>query len=152
VDPRRLSWHEIAAIVGGGLLALGVFLPWYHADNRRVEISGTTGPGDFSPWEVHPILRWLLLATAIAPLVLTWIVFRGHKLSWPRGEMTAVVAIAALGLAVYNGIIDRPGEPKGLVSVMWGFFVAFAGLMLMVVGSALRASMSERPRKPPGVL
>lgn len=139
-------------MIGGGLLALGVFLPWYHADNKRALINGIAGPGDFTPWEVHGILKWLLLATAIAPLVLTYIVFRGHKLSWPRGEMTAVIAIAALGLAVYNGLIDRPGEPKGLISVKWGFWVAFVGLLTMVVGSALRASMTERPRKPPGVL
>ena len=42
------------------------------------------------------IIRYLLLITAVAPLVLAWIIIRGHALSWPRGEMTAVIAIAAL--------------------------------------------------------
>ena len=30
--------------------------------------------GALSAWEVHPIMRWLLLAAAAAPLILTWIV------------------------------------------------------------------------------
>jgi hypothetical protein len=51
-----------------------------------------------------------------------------------------------------TGIIDKPGEPAGLVSVSYGFWVALSGILLMLVGSSLRASGTERPRKPPGVL
>ena len=152
MDFSRITWHEFLAIAGGGLLALGLFLPWYHAENRLAQIAGTTGPGDFTAWEVHTTLRWLLLAAAAAPLILAWIIARGHALSWPRGELTAVVAIAALGLAGYNGLIDRPGEPQGLISLKWGFAVSMLGIVLMMVGSALRASEVERKRKPPGVL
>jgi hypothetical protein len=152
LDPRRLTWHELVAIGGGFLLGISLFLPWYHAANRLAIIAGENGPGSFSAWQVHTILRWLLLAAALAPLVLAWIIIRAHKLSWPRGEMTAVVAIAAFGLAGYNGIVDRPGEPQGLISLQWGFAVAMLGVLLMVVGSALRASEVERKRKPPGVL
>ena len=32
-------------------------------------------------FETFPILRWLLIAAAVAPLILTYIVVRGHKLS-----------------------------------------------------------------------
>ena len=152
MNPRRLTWHELLAIAGGVLLAIGVFLPWYAAENRLARIAGDRGPGDFTAFEVHSIIRWLLLAAAVAPLILAYIILRGHKLSWARGEMTAVVAIAALGLAGYNGLIDRPGEPQGLIGVKWGFFVALLGIILMLVGSALRASEVERKRKPPGVL
>ena len=152
MDLTRITKHEFLAIVGGALLALGLFLPWYHAENELAVIAGTNGPGDFTAWEVHTILRWLLLAAAAAPLILAYIIARGHALSWPRGEMTAVVAIAALGLAGYNGLIDRPGEPSGLIAIKWGFFVSLLGILLMMVGSALRASEVERKRKPPGVL
>jgi hypothetical protein len=152
VDLRRLTWHEFVAIAGGVLLAVGLFLPWYSAENHRAVIAGTTGPADFTAWEVHHILRWLWLAAAVAPLILGYIVVRGHKLSWARGEMTAVVAIAAFGLAGYNGLVDRPGDPSGLISVQWGFAVALIGVLLMMGGSALRASEVERARKPPGVL
>jgi hypothetical protein len=152
VDPRHLSWHEIVAIIGGAMLGLGLFLPWYTAENQRAVIAGQNGPGDFTGWEVHDIQRWLLLAAAVAPFILAYIILRGHKLSWARGELTAVVAIAAFGLIVYAGLISKPGEPRGLIGLKWGWFVVLVGVILMMVGSALRASESERPRKPPGVM
>ncbi len=51
-----------------------------------------------------------MLAAAAAPLILAWIVIRDHELSWPRGELTAVVSIAALGLVLYSGIVDAAGR------------------------------------------
>ena len=149
----RPTWHEFVAMAGGALLALGLFLPWYHAERPEAEIvPGTREAGDFTGWEVHDIQRWLLLAAAAAPFILAWIIVRGHKLSWARGEMTAVTSIAAFGLIVYGGIIDRPGEVSGLVSLEYGWFVSLFGVILMLVGSALRASEVERARKPPGVM
>ena len=46
-------------------------------------------------FETFPILRWLLLLAALAPLILAWILVRGHKLSWAPGEMTMVAGFAA---------------------------------------------------------
>ncbi len=151
-ESKKLTRTEIMAMIGGALLAASLFLPWYHAENRRALINEVPGPGDFSGWEVHSIQRWLLLAAAIAPLILAYIIIRGHKLSWARGEMTAVTSIAAFGLIIYAGVIDRPGEVSGLVGLKFGWFVALLGVVAMLVGSALRASEVERARKPPGVL
>jgi hypothetical protein len=152
VDLRRLSWHELVALLGGAMLAVGLWLPWYSAENENATINDTPGPAEFTGWEVHDILRWLLLAAAVAPLILTYIVVRGHKLSWARGEMTAVAAIAAAGLVLFNGIIQRPGEPAGLISLEPTYWIPAVGAVLMTIGSALRASEVERGRKPPGVL
>ena len=151
MNPRRLTWHELVAVVGGVILAIALFLPWYSTENRRASI-GTLGDGEFTGWETHQIIRWLLLAAAAAPIILGYIVARGHKLSWARGEMTAVVGIAAFGLVAYNGLVDKPGEPAGLINTEIGVYVALLGIFLLTGGSALRASESERPRKPPGVL
>ena len=149
----KLTWHEFAAMGGGLLLVISLFLPWYSVENRRATIgSGDRGPGDFTGWEVHDIQRWLFLAAAVAPFILAYIVLRGHKLSWARGEMTAVSSIAAFGLIVYGGVIDKPGEPKGLISIKYGWVIALLAVIAMLVGSALRASEVERARKPPGVL
>jgi hypothetical protein len=148
----RLGRGEYLAVLGGLLLALSLFLPWYgtNADNRNANIDGARGT--LTGWEAHPILHWLLLAAAAAPLILAWIIVRDHELSWPRGEMTAVVGMVAIVLVLYVGLVDRPGEPSGEISLKLGWYVAVLGCALTVAGGAMRAGSSERPRKPPGVL
>src|SRR3954452_14377969 len=148
----RLGRGGFLAVLGGLLLALGVFLPWYatNPDNRNANVDGATG--SVSAWEAHPILRWLLLAAALAPLILAWVIVRDHELSWPRGEMTAVVGMIALVLVLYVGLVDRPGDPSGQISLKYGWFVALLGIAGIILGGATRASGTERPRKPPGVL
>jgi hypothetical protein len=148
----RVSGTELVAAAGGALLAVSVFLPWYQTDpgNRNALLDGARG--SFSAWEAHPILRWLLLAAAAAPFILAYIIARGHQLSWARGELTAVVAIAAFGLIVFNGLASRPGDPASAVSLRYGWYLAVLGTLLMLGGSAKRSSEVERPRKPPGVI
>jgi len=148
----RLGRGEYLAVLGGLLLALSLFLPWYatNPDNRNAVIDGVRG--SVTAFEAFPILRWLLLAAAVAPLILAWVILRDHQLSWPRGELTAVVGMIALVIVLYVGIVSRPGQPRGEISLQLGWFVALAGCALAVAGGALRASGTERPRKPPGVL
>src|SRR3954470_2461187 len=151
MDVSRLRRGELIAALGGILLAGGIFLAWYRTapDNANATIDGTRG--SVSAWNVHPIMRWLLIAAAIAPLILVWIIVRDHELSWSRGELTAVVGIAAFGLIFYAGIIDRPGEPSGEISLGLGWFLALLGSLLMIGGAAMRSADTEKPRKPPGV-
>jgi hypothetical protein len=152
MHPSNISRSELIASFGGILLLVGVFLPWYvpNTDNRNAVVAGSREA--VSAWDAHTLLRFLFLAAAIAPLILAYIILRDHELSWPRGELTAVVAIAAFGIVGYAGIIDRPGEPQGEISLGLGWFLAMAGVILMAIGGAMRAGSSERPRKPPGVL
>ena len=151
LDLARMSRSEWIAVSGGLLLAVSLFLPWYGtSDNPNAVIDGARG--DLSAWQVHPVLRWLMLAAAAAPLILAWIVLRDHELSWPRGEMTAVVGMAALGLVLYSGIVTRPGEPRSAIGLQIGWFLAIAGIVLMIVGGSKRAAEVERVRKPPGVM
>src|SRR3954469_23719924 len=148
----RLGRGELIAAIGAVLLALGLFLPWYatNPDNRNANIDGARGT--FSCWDVHPILHWLLLAAAAAPLILAWVILRDHQLSWPRGELTAVVGMIALVLVLYVGLVDRPGDPSAQISLRFGWVVALLGTAGIIVGGTLRAGSTERPRKPPGVL
>jgi hypothetical protein len=152
MDLSRLERGELIAAVGGILLAVGIFLPWYRtsSDNANALIDGRRG--DLSAWTVHPVLRWLLLAAAVAPMILVWIIVRDHELSWSRGELTAVVGIAAFGLILYAGVIDRPGEPSGEISLGIGWLISLLGSILMIVGAAMRSANTDKPRKPPGVL
>ncbi|MGI8559719.1 MAG: hypothetical protein ACR2ND_15690 [Solirubrobacteraceae bacterium] len=152
MDAKKVSRAEGIAIVGGLLLALGLFLSWYHAKTTNTTLGGHRGPVTLSGWEVHTTLRYLLILAAAAPIILTYIVVRGHALSWPRGEVTAIVAIFAFGLIVYNSFLAKPGEPRGEVTLQIGVFVSLLGTIAMLTGAASRTSESGRARRPPGVL
>ena len=152
MDFSRLQWSDWLAALGGLVLGLSVLVQkTYETVSDRARINGDL-QGTLSMWQVHPILRWLLLAAAIAPLILVYIIARDHELSWPRGEMTAVVGLTAFTLIFYMGIIDRPGEPSGQIELDWSWYTAMAGALMIAIGGAIRASSTERKRKPPGVL
>jgi hypothetical protein len=151
MHPSKLRPADIIAAAGGILLAISLFTASYKTSkNPNALINGDRG--SFSAWDVHSLLRYVLLAAAIAPIILLYVILRDHKLSWPRGEMTAVIGIFALGLLFYNGVLDRPGEPSGQISLALGWFGMFVGALLIAAGGAMRSGESERRRKPPGVL
>ncbi len=150
MDFSALRRGEYIAMVGGFLLLVGLFLPCYGTSGLGT-IDGAKGT--FSYFDVHDISRWLLLAAAAAPFILAYIVAAHKKLSWPRGEMTMVVAVAAFGFLLYNCVINKPGSVPGLVSLQWGFYVMVLATLLMLFGSLWRSSAEgERPRKPPGTI
>ena len=142
-------------MVGGALLELSVFLPWYETGNANATIGGN-GPDianeGFSAWDVLPVWRFLLLLAAIAPFILAWIIVREHRLSWPRGELTAVVGLTALTLILVKGFIFKPGEPTGQISLSYGYFLALIASILILIGAFVRSTEIGRTRKPPGVL
>ena len=149
---KRLTVNELVAMVGGLALGACLFAPWYAAVSPLAQIAGARGIGTYSGWQAHAILRWVLLVIVIAPFVLAYIIVRDHQLMWARGELTAVLSIAALGLLLYIGVIDRPGTPPGQIELRWGWYAALAGSILMLAGSALRTGETERRRKPPGTI
>ncbi|MCW3040512.1 MAG: hypothetical protein JWM31_2417 [Solirubrobacterales bacterium] len=152
MDTSKLSRGEVIAVIGGLMLLVGVFLKWYAAVSVNATIAGEKGKGSYSAWDVHSIMRFLLIAAALAPLILAYVILRDHQLSWPRGEMTAVVAIAAIGLIFYNGVVDRPGDPSGEINLRLGWYLAFVGAILMLSGSVMRQQETEMRRKPPGTM
>ena len=149
----ELDRGEAIAVLGGVLLAVSLALAWYSLGNRFAHLNSCRGPNtSCSGWSALTALRFLLLLAALAPLILAWIIVRGHALSWPRGELTAVTALAALTIIFFRGVIDKPGSPPGEISVSFGWFVALLGGLLILVGSIARSRESSTRRKPPGVL
>jgi apolipoprotein N-acyltransferase len=148
----RLGRGELLAVLGGILLALSLVVAWYATNpaNHNARIGGVRG--SVTGWAAQPVLRWPLLAAAVAPLILAWVIARDHELSWPRGELTGVVGMFVLVLVLYVGVVSRPGRPRGEISLQAGWFLAVAGCLLICLGGATRAASTERPRKPPGVL
>jgi hypothetical protein len=150
---KALNRGELIAIVGGILLGISLFLAWYTLGNEHALLNSCKGPNTkCSGWDALSIARYVLLLAAVAPLILAWIILRGHALSWPRGEMTAVIALVALTLTIFRGVLDRPGSPPGEIGIAFGWWVGlFAGLLILV-GSVWRSQESAGRRKPPGVL
>jgi hypothetical protein len=163
VDFSRLDRNRtILGAASGGLLAISLlFFPWYTLDEspeREAQGAWLCGAGDTSctGWETFPILRWLLLLAALAPAILGYILIRGHKLSYPPGEMTMIAGFAAVMLIGYNGILDRPAPDQGLefgIGLSWGYWLALLCAIGIAATGFLRSQAGQkRERKAPGTV
>jgi hypothetical protein len=153
MNVKALDRGELVAIVGGILLGISLFLDWYTLGNRHAVLASCHGPkSTCTGWAALTLLRFILVLAAVAPLILAYIIVRGHALSWPRGELTAVTALVALALTLFVGPIDHPGTPPGEIALSTGWFVALGADLLILLGAVWRSKESGARRKPPGVL
>ncbi len=153
MDFKALDRGELIATVGGIVLGVSLFLNWYDLGNVHAVLNSCKGPdSSCTGWNALSILRFFLLLAAVAPAILAYIIIRGHALSWPRGELTAVTALAALTFTLFRGVIDKPGTPPGEISISYGWWLALVGGLLSLTGSIGRSRESAARRKPPGVL
>lgn len=157
IDFGRLTPAELMGCIAGVVLALSLFLPWFGtSDNPNSVLAGASGGDSVSAFDVFGILKWLLLAAATAPFILSWIVARGHKLTWKPGEVTMVVGTTAFVLVLCNGIIlGRPENADGSsieISLEIGYLVALIASLALAVSGFLRQSRYTEGRKPPGVI
>ena len=156
LDLSRLSPGEFLGMGAAlGLLA-SLWLPWFTTDasnrNSAIESAGIGFNDSANAWQVFDILDWLLVAACAAPFILSWIVARGHKLTWKPGEVTMVVGISAFVLILCNGIILGRPEPAIDVGLGIGYFVALIASAGMLVAGYLRQAFYTSARKPPGVI
>jgi hypothetical protein len=151
----KLSPGELLGM-GSALVLLGsLWLPWFSTSgntNSTIESAGTGPNSDANAWEVFGTLDWLLLAACAAPFILSWIIVRGHALTWRPGEVTMIVGITAFVLILCNGIILGKPDPGIEISLSWGYLVGLLGCVGMLVAGYLRQAVYTDARKPPGVL
>jgi hypothetical protein len=159
VETRRLDRSEIVGMIAAVVLVISLFLEWFSltTDPNVVQRGGDAGNwacgvgnDSCSAWDTFPIMRYLLIAAALAPFILAWIVMRGHALSWPRGELTAIVGLAAFVLIAYNGIVDKPED--GLqIDLSIGYWLALLASFVIFISGGFRAveSGGGARRKPP---
>jgi len=157
MDTTKLSRAEILGMIAGLVLIGSLFLEWFSLDAEGLErdeaddwVCGE-GENSCSAFDTFPILRWLLIAAAAAPLILSWIMVRGHQLTWPRGELTAVVGITAFVLIAYNGLIDKPSPNDLGVSLSYGYVIGILAALGIFAAGGYRAveSGGGSRRKPP---
>ena len=150
--------------MGAALVLLGsLWLPWFttNGDNpNSALVCGDNPPHDCaehpgesaSAWQVFATLDWLLVSACIAPFILTWIIARGHPLTWKPGEVTMIVGIVSFMLILCNGIIlGRPGDSVD-IGLGIGYFVALIASAGLLVAGYLRQAIYGDAKKPPGVI
>ncbi|HKH41201.1 MAG TPA: hypothetical protein VKA41_05035 [Solirubrobacterales bacterium] len=159
VDTSRLDRTEIVGMVAAAVLIISVFLEWYSLTTDQSVVRRGDDPSNWacgvdntscSGWDTFPVIGVLLILAALAPFILSWIVMRGHALSWPRGEMTAVVGLIAFVLVAFNGIIDKPQD--GLeMGLGLGYWLALLASFVIFLSGGFRAveSGGGAQRKPP---
>ncbi len=153
----RLQRTELVGLGAAALLVLSVFLPWYSLTDtpeRVQQKAWVCGVNEFScnAWSTFPINRWLFLAAAAAPILLTYFILTSQRGQYPTGEFTMTVGLAVIVLAGFNGFVSKPGGSGQFgVSLDYGFFLALLAGFVMAGAGALRSleSGGGAPRKPP---
>ncbi|MDQ5834774.1 MAG: hypothetical protein M3550_17255 [Actinomycetota bacterium] len=154
LDRSRLSPGEYLGMAAAVVLFGSLWLPWFttSADNPNSRLAGASGGDGVSAWQVFGLLDLLLVLAATAPFFLSWIIARGHRLTWKPGEVTMIVGITAFVLILCNGIIlGRPGDSVD-IGLGIGYFVALIASAGMLVAGYLRQAVYGDPRKPPGTI
>jgi hypothetical protein len=158
-----ISPGELVGMASGLVLLGSMWLPWYgtSSTNPHSVLHGAGGPGHLgetvNAWHTFRILDILLVGAAFAPFILTWIIARGHALTWKPGELTMIVGMAAFILILCNGVIlgkpKNPGESGSVeISLQYGYLIAVLGTIGLLVSGYLRQAVYTDVKKPPGVL
>jgi hypothetical protein len=156
LDLSKLSPGEYMGMAAAVVLFLSLFLPWFttSSSNPNSSLSGgsITGGDSASAWQVFSTLDILLVLACSAPFILSWILARGHKLTWKPGEVTMIVGMTAFVLILCNGIIlGRPGDSVD-IGLGIGYFVGLLGSVGLLAAGYLRQAFYSDVRKPPGVI
>ncbi len=154
LDTSRLSPGEFVGMAAGAVLFLSLWLPWFttNAGNPNSRLGGASGGDGVNAWHVFSKLDILLALAGTAPFVLSWILARGHRLTWKPGEVTMIVGITAIVLILCNGIVlGRPGNSVD-IGLGIGYFVGLLAAAGMLAAGYLRQSVYGTDRKPPGVI
>lgn len=159
LDRNRTIAGAVASIA---LILSLLFLPWFTLTDtpERVEqMAWVCGEGDFSctGFETFTYLRWALILAALAPAILGYILIRGHKLSYPPGEMTMIVGFTATVLIAYNGILFKPDPEQGQVfgtGLGIGYWIGIAAAIAISIVGFTRSldSGGRQQRKAPGTV
>jgi hypothetical protein len=152
IDFRRLERGDIISAIGAMVLLISLFLPWFSVDLNENQTLCGVAKDSCTAWQTFKILDFVLFAGCAAPFILVWIIIRGHELSWPPGEVTAIVGITATALILYNGLIDRVGEERSAIHLDVGWYLGLLGGLILLLGAAnVQMIRGGAVRRPPGV-
>src|SRR5215213_2547351 len=155
MDTSRLTTGDIIAGVGGIVLLISLFLPWYGAS---VDVGGFSASESGTGWEALSFIDILLFLIALAAIAIVAARATGRL----PDEVPAAVVLLGLGalgvLLVLYRIIDIPGGdvPDEVdLSRKIGVFVALIASAAVAYGgwrrNAETPAARAEPARPPAV-
>jgi hypothetical protein len=146
---RELPPEHRTAAIAAAVLVLSMALPWYQ---RTVDpgAAGGLASKSLSAFGVFTFVEAAILLVAAGVLFLIWARMEGKGFHLPGGD-GLVISLAggwALVLLIWR-VFDRPGDEQAgvVVGVQWGFIVALAAAVALVVAGA-RVRAAHRPEPP----
>jgi hypothetical protein len=148
MDLRRLRAGEWMTGLGGAVLLVALFLPWYDE-----------GAADPTGWEAFAVTDVILALIAMAALLVPVVTAQQRTPAVPLA-MEALVALAgllALILVLFR-VLNLPGDAGGRELGVWlgllGAFVVFAGASIAMrddrrSGRGRHLDLTGRPTPPP---
>jgi hypothetical protein len=135
---------EPVAGVGGLLLLVSLFLPWYgfESDIAQLSLPGVNG---WQAFTVFDVVLALLALPAIAVPIVSWTA-RGPAKPIAVAVIASAIGWLAVLLAAFR-LADPPG-PNEFVEARYGAWLALAGALIGWIGSW----MSLRDESTPGAV
>jgi hypothetical protein len=125
---------RLLSAVGALLLALGLFLTWYHIDR-------TQGPTDTTGWQTFPRLRVVILVGA-GLLLVTAVIRQARPVLVARTLLGLV-----LGALIARRIVDPP-DVSAPVSAQLGVVVGVLGAVAAALGGLVDSGREVVERYP----
>jgi hypothetical protein len=155
MDTSRLTTGDIIAGVGGIVLLISLFLPWYGVS---VDVAGFSASESGTGWEALGFIDILLFLIALVVIA----VVAARATARLPAEVPGSVVLLGLGalavLLTLFRIIDIPVEdvPDGVdVSRKLGVFIAFVAAAAVAYGgwrtNAETPGVEAAPARPPAV-
>jgi hypothetical protein len=155
MDTSRLTTGDIIAGVGGIVLLISLFLPWYGVS---VDVAGFSASESGNGWQALGFIDILLFLIALVTIA----VVAARAAARLPAEVPGAVVLLGLGalavLLVLFRIVDIPVDnvPDGVdVSRKLGVFIALIGAGAVAYGgwrtNAETPAVNAAPARPPAV-
>lgn len=155
VELARLRVGEVVAGIGGVLLLVFMFaLKWYGLSAKLARgQAGLPGATAWSGWQELPVLRWLLLASAVSGILLAY--FQTARAAPALPVVLSVVVTVLGGLSTIALIVRVWVAPPALPAVgsLDRFTGAYLGLLAaLAIACGGFASMRQEGGTDPAAL